>query len=108
MLDMRRKGLERLIRMSQVSAQGDAAFLVFCLVKYPTASPKTLARVELESQIGRVAGRVAGNPSTSATVDQLMRCTQSCSANGSDREEFELCEGRCSLCHHLPFGENNL
>ena len=27
MLDMRWKGLERLIRMSQVSAQGDAAFL---------------------------------------------------------------------------------
>ena len=29
MLDMRWKGLERLIRMSQVSAQGDAAFLSF-------------------------------------------------------------------------------
>ena len=33
MLDMRWKGLERLIRMSQVSAQGDAAFLVFRVVK---------------------------------------------------------------------------
>ena len=29
MLDMRWKGLERLIRMSQVSAQGDAVFLAF-------------------------------------------------------------------------------
>ena len=29
MFDMRWKGLERLIRMSQVSAQGDAIFLSF-------------------------------------------------------------------------------
>ena len=29
MLDMRWKALERLVRMSQVSAQGDAVFLAF-------------------------------------------------------------------------------
>ena len=35
MLDMRWKALERLIRMSQVSAQGDAAFLSFSLREEP-------------------------------------------------------------------------
>ena len=36
MLDMRWKGLERLIRMSQVSAQGDAVFLTFSRRENPT------------------------------------------------------------------------
>ena len=36
MLDMRWKGLERLIRMSQVSAQGDAVFLAFSRRENPT------------------------------------------------------------------------
>ena len=36
MLDMRWKGLERLIRMSQVSAQGDAVFITFSRDLYPT------------------------------------------------------------------------
>jgi len=35
MLDMRWKAPERLIRMSQVSAQGDAAFLVFSRREVP-------------------------------------------------------------------------
>ena len=35
MLDMRWKGLERLIRMSQVLAQGDAAFLSFSSREVP-------------------------------------------------------------------------
>ena len=35
MLDMRWKALERLIRMSQVSAQGDAAFLPFSSREVP-------------------------------------------------------------------------
>ena len=43
MLDMRWKGLERLIRMSQVSAQGDAIFLAFSRRENPT---KTLLGVE--------------------------------------------------------------
>ena len=60
---------------------------------------ETLPRVELESKIDRVAGRVFENPSASVTIDQLMRCTQRCRDSGSDREEFELCEGRCPLCH---------
>ena len=52
MLDMRWKGLERAMNLSQVLAQGDAVFLPFFrVVKYPTSSPKTLARVELESKM---------------------------------------------------------
>ena len=35
MLDMRWKGFERLVRMSQVSAQGDAAFLSFSSREVP-------------------------------------------------------------------------
>ena len=35
MLDMRWKGLERLVNMIQVSAQGDAAFLVFSSREVP-------------------------------------------------------------------------
>ena len=35
MLDMRWKGLERLMNQSQVSAQGDAAFLSFLLREEP-------------------------------------------------------------------------
>ena len=51
MLDMRWKGLERLIRMSQVSAQGDAVFLAFSRRENPT-------KPYLGSKINRVAGRV--------------------------------------------------
>ena len=40
MSDMRWKALERLIRMSQVSAQGDAAFLPFSSRENPNHRPK--------------------------------------------------------------------
>ena len=61
MLDMRCKGLERLIRMSQVSAQGDAVFLAFSRRENPTNARKPY----LGSKIKRAAGRVIENASVS-------------------------------------------
>ena len=72
---------------------------LFRLVKYPNTSPKTLARVELESKIDRAAGRVVGNLSESVTIDGLMMRIQTYRASGSDREECRPLEGRCPLCH---------
>ena len=51
MLDMRWKGLERAMNLSQVSAQGDAVFLACLRRKNPT-------KLYLRSKINRVAGRV--------------------------------------------------
>ena len=65
MLDTRWKGLERLIRMSQVSAQGDAVFLAFLRRENPT-------KPYLGSKINRVAGRVIKNACGSVTIDVLM------------------------------------
>ena len=82
MLDMRWKALERLIRMSQVSAQGDAVFLAFSRRESPT-------KPYLGSKINRAAGRVIENPFVSVTVDVLMMRIPTYRANGSDREECE-------------------
>ena len=87
MLDMRWKGLERLIRMSQVSAQGDAVFLAFSRRENPT-------KPYLGSKINRVAGRVIENACRSGTIDVLMMQIPTYRASGSDREECEGCEGR--------------
>ena len=87
MLDMRWKGLERLIRMSQVSAQGDAVFLAFSRRENPT-------KPYLGSKINRVAGRVVKKAFASGTIDVLMMRIPTYRASGSDREECEGCEGR--------------
>ena len=87
MLDMRWKGLERLIRMSQVSAQGDAVFLAFSRRENPT-------KPYLGSKINRVAGRVIKKAFASGTIDVLMMRIPAYRTNGSDREECERCEGR--------------
>ena len=87
MLDMRWKGLERLIRMSQVSAQGDAVFLTFSRRENPT-------KPYLGSKINRVAGRVIKKAFGSGTIDVLMMRIPTYRANGRDREECEGCEGR--------------
>ena len=65
MLDMRWKGLERLIRMGLVSAQGDAVFLAFSRRGNPT-------KPYLGSKINRVAGRVVKKAFASGTIDVLM------------------------------------
>ena len=54
MLDIRWKGLERLMNLSQVSAQGDAIFLAFPRGENPTIARKPY----LGSKIKRAAGRV--------------------------------------------------
>ena len=90
MLDMRWKALKRLIRMSQVSAQGDAIFLAFSRRENPTNARKPY----LGSKIKRAAGRVIKNAGVSVSVDVLMMRIRSYRANGSDREECEVCEGR--------------
>ena len=87
MLDMRWKGLERLIRMSQVSAQGDAVFLAFSRRENPT-------KPYLGSKINRVAGRVTKKDFASGTIEVPMMRIPAYRANGSDREECERCEGR--------------
>ena len=87
MLDMRWKALERLIRMGQVSAQGDAVFLAFSRRENPT-------KPYLGSKINRVAGRVIKKAFASGTIDVLMMRMPTYRANGSDREECEGCEGR--------------
>ena len=87
MLDMRWKGLERLIRVSQVSAQGDAVFLAFSRRENPT-------KPYLGSKIKRAAGRVIKNARVSVTTEVLMMRIPAFRASGSDREECELCEGR--------------
>ena len=84
---MRRKALERLVRMSQVSAQGDAAFLAFSRRENPT-------KPYLGSKINRVAGRVVKKAFASGTTDVLMMRMPTYRASGSDREECEGCEGR--------------
>ena len=90
MLDMRWKGLERLMNLSQVSAQGDAIFLAFSRRENPTNARKPY----LGSKIKRAAGRVIENACVSVSIDVLMMRIRSYRANGSDREECELCEGR--------------
>ena len=87
MLDMRWKGLERLIRMSQVSAQGDAAFLAFSRRENPT-------KPYMGSKINKVAGRVVKKAFACGTIDVLMMRIPTYRASGSDREECEECEGR--------------
>ena len=87
MLDMRWKGRGRLIRMSQVSAQGDAVFLAFSRRENPT-------KPYLGSKINRVAGRVIVNACGSVTIKVPMMRMPTYRANGSDREECEGCEGR--------------
>jgi hypothetical protein len=62
---MRWKGLERLIRMGLVSAQGDAVFLAFSRRGNPT-------KPYLGSKINRVAGRVVKKAFASGTIDVLM------------------------------------
>ena len=93
MLDMRWKGLERLIRMSQVSAQGDAIVLAFSRRENPTNARKPY----LGSKIKRVAGRVVKIALASGTIDVLMMRMPSYRANGSGREECGRCEGRWSF-----------
>ena len=87
MLDMRWKGLERLIRVSQVSAQGDAVFLAFTRRENPT-------KPYLGSKFNRIAGRVIQKAFASGTIDVLMMRIPTYRASGSDREECERCEGR--------------
>ena len=87
MLDMRWKGLERLIRISQVSAQGDAVFLAFSRRGNPT-------KPYLGSKINRVAGRVVKKAFAGDTIKVPMMRTPTHRASGSDREECEGCEGR--------------
>ena len=86
MLDMRWKALERAMNLSQVSAQGDAVFLAFSCRENPTEP-------YLGSKINRVAGRVIVNACGSVTTEVPMMRIPTYRANGSDREEWELCEG---------------
>ena len=79
---MRLKGLERLIRMSQVPAQGDAVFLVFLRGENPT-------KPYLGPKFNRVAGQVIENPFVSVTTDVLMMRIPGFRASGSDREECQ-------------------
>ena len=90
MLDMRWKGLGRLMNLSQVSAQGDAIFLAFSRRENPTNARKPY----LGSKIKWAAGRVIKNAGVSVSIDVLMMRIRSYRANGSDCEECELCEGR--------------
>ena len=90
MLDMRWKGLERPMNLSQVSAQGDVIFLAFSRRENPTNARKPY----LGSKIKRAAGRVILNACVSVSIDILMMRIRSYRANGSDREECEGCEGR--------------
>ena len=87
MLDMRWKGLERAMNLSQVSAQGDAVFLAFSRRENPT-------KPYLGWQIDRVAGRVVKKAFACGTIDVLMMRIPTYRASGSDREECEGCEGR--------------
>ena len=52
----------------------------------PISSPKTHARVQLKSKIGRVAGRVVGTPLASVTIDGLIMRIPTHRASGRDRE----------------------
>ena len=85
MLDMRWKGLERLMNLSQVSAQGDAIFLAFSRRGNPTNARKPY----LGSKIKRAAGRVILNACVSVSIDVLMMQIRSYRANGSGREECD-------------------
>ena len=87
---MRWKGLERLMNLSQASAQGDAIFLALSRRENPTNARKPC----LGSKIKRVTRRVIKNAGVSVSIDVLMMRIRSYRANGSDREECELCEGR--------------
>ena len=87
MLDMRWKGLERAMNLSQVSAQGVAVFLAFSRRENPT-------KPYLGSKIKRAAGRVIENLLASVTTDVLTMRIQSYRASGSDRGEFQRWEGR--------------
>ena len=73
--------------MSQVSAQGDAVFLAFSRRENPT-------KPYLGSKINRAAGRVVKKAFASGTIDVLTMRIPTYRASGSDRKEFELCEGR--------------
>ena len=61
----------------------------------PISSPKTQARVQLGSKFDRVAG----TPSASVTIDELMMRMPNYRASGRDREEWQRLEGRNPLCH---------
>ena len=80
MLDMRWQAPGHAMNLSQVSAQGDAAFLAFSRRENPT-------KPYLGSKINRVAGRVIENAFGSVTIDVLMKCSPSFRANGSDQEK---------------------
>ena len=84
---MRWKGLERLMNLSQASAQGDAIFLALSRRENPT-------KPYLGSKINRVAGRVVKKAFASGTIDVLMMRIPTYRASGSDREECEGFEGR--------------
>ena len=89
MLDMRWKALDRAVNLSWVPAQGDAAFLAFCVVKALRSATKPY----LGSKTSRVAGRVIENPFVSVTIDVLIMRIPSCRASGSDWEECQRWEG---------------
>ena len=84
------KALERAMNLSQVSAQGDAVFLEIPRRENPTNATKPY----LGSKIKRAAGRVIKKAFASGTIDVLMMRIQTYRASGSDREEYEGCEGR--------------
>ena len=88
MFDIRWKALERLIRMSQVSAQGDAVFLAFFRVV------KTLQNPTWGRKLTGLPDELSKKAFASGTIDVLMMRIPTYRASGSDREEFERCEGR--------------
>ena len=55
----------------------------------PISSPKTQARVQLGSKVGRAAERVIKNASASVTIDELMMRIPTHRASGRDREEWQ-------------------
>ena len=87
MLDMRWKGPERAMNLSQVSAQRDAVFLASSRRENPT-------KPYLGTKIDMVAGRVIKSALVSVTIEVLMMRIPGYRASASDREECERCEGR--------------
>ena len=75
------------------------ASCTFRVVKNSVLSPKTQARAQVGSKVNRAAGRVIKNACLSVTIDGPMMRIPTHRANGRDREESELCEGRYPLCH---------
>ena len=80
MLDMRWKALGRLIRMSQVSAQGDAVFLALSRRESPTKPIWGRELTGLPDELFKKAF-------ASGTIDLLMMRMPTYRASGSDREE---------------------